>query len=760
MKKLLTCLFTLVFFAPASYGAGGAISRVIPTSDDNGASSEIKSASRTTTARTSSPKKSDAIVRSTVSRVFSGTPDIQEPQRDIVSRSGTITRSITPTNKSETNTARSNLETAVNTVGRNKRVSSASINSDPTVRRAGVVLRPSTAEVGGRATIDASGTQTGSNIDEVVRRVHSRAATAESIAEAQQRLEQTAILNKSCQEQYNDCMDQFCSVIDANQKRCSCSPNIKRYAKVEEAVKDANNQLNDVAQRIRYVGLSADEIRAIMTETEAEEALSGQKDKSETRNMLAEIEELIANPNIEATGTFSPNSMLGGLDMTDLNFSTDSANLFSLDFLNTDTTSSFSNLRGSELYNAAKSRCRTILTQCKEAGATPNQIVGNYDLAIDKDCIAYEQGLTKMNDTLISNVRSAGLMLQKARLAVLQNKNQYDAKGCIAAMNTCMTDDMVCGSNYYKCIDPTKRYIDENGEVILGQDISKIIDFMENYNNASISKEFLNNAYDTSITPEFCSETGNDGTCIVKYLLTKIGTKQNVTEEGLCRAVLDKCQYYTYKEDAYQPYNDIVVNYIQRAMVNIGAAQYKIISQYASECMLDIADCYNQQVSQINSWSSTATVNNISRVMRGACRNVALTCGRAIFSDKTDIDSPTDDVIIDDISTMFYQSLLCPENSTYYANGQGGQDSSSSSSSSSTPSCETDGSTTVSDDNVGNKTKWINKLCRCNTGYVAWGSQCVTLCPSHSTRNNATGKCECDTGYTMQSGTCVQAETE
>lgn len=765
MKKLLTCLFTLVFFAPASYGAGGAISRVIPTSDDNGASSEIKSASRTTTARTSSPKKSDTIVRSTVSRVFSGTPEKATIERELVSRSGEITRSITPTKQSSTNVARSNLDAAVNTVGRNKRVSSASINSDPTVRRAGVVLRPSTAEVGGRATIDASGTQTGSNIDEVVRRVHSRAATAESIAEAQQRLEQTATLNKSCQEQYNDCMDQFCSVIDANQKRCSCSPNIKRYAKVEEAVKDANNQLNDVAQRIRYVGLSADEIRAIMTETEAEEALSGQKDKSETRNMLSEIEDLIANPTIEATGTFSSNSMLGGLDMTDLNFSTDSANLFSLDFLNTDTTSSFSNLRGSELYNAAKSRCRTILTQCKEAGATPNQIIGNYDLAIDKDCIAYEQGLTKMNDTLISNVRSAGLMLQKARLAVLQNKNQYDAKGCIAALNTCMTDDMVCGSNYYKCIDPTKRYIDENGEVILGQDISKIIDFMENYNNASISKEFLNNAYGKSITPEFCSgtgsETGNDGTCIVKYLLTKIGTKQNVTEEGLCRAVLDKCQYYTYKEDAYQPYNDIVVNYIQRAMVNIGAAQYKIISQYASECMLDIADCYNQQVSQINSWSSTATVDNISRVMRGACRNVALTCGRAIFSGETDANSPTDDNIIDDISTMFYQSLLCPENSTYYAGGQGGSGSPVCSNTTH-PSCETDGSatTTVGDNGVGNGTKWINQLCRCNTGYVAWGSQCVTLCPTNSTRNNATGKCECNTGYTMQSGICVQAETE
>ena len=289
----------------------------------------------------------------------------------------------------------------MNTVGRNKRVSDASINSNPAVRRAGLVLRPSTAEVGGRAVIDDTGVQTGSNIDEVVRNVKSRAAakaTAESIAEATSRLEQTATLNKSCQEQYNECMDQFCAVVDANQGRCSCSANLSQYTKVETAVKDANAQLNEVAQRIRYVGLSADEIRAIMTETEAEEALSGAVDTSETRNMLEEIENLIRDP-VSNSSYYSDTSI--GLDM-DLDFTSDTADMFSLDFLNTDSTSSFSNLRGRELYNAAKKRCNTLLTQCKSAGATPGQITGNYDLAIDKDCVAYENGLKNCWSNLCS----------------------------------------------------------------------------------------------------------------------------------------------------------------------------------------------------------------------------------------------------------------------------------------------------------------------------------------------------------------------
>ena len=636
--------------------------------------------------------------------------------------------------QTHTNTARENLDATVNTVGRNARVESASINNNPAVRRAGLTLRPSTAEVGGRATIAGTDVQTGSNIDEQVRGVRTRAAsvtpTAESIADATERLNLTSDLNSSCQQQYNDCMDQFCNVIDANQGRCSCSSNLSNYTDVEEAVTDANNQLNDVAQRIRYVGLSADEIRAIMNETEAEEALSGAKDTSETRNMLEEIENLIRDPSSTAS---SYNYGSGfGLDM-DLDFTTNIADLFSLDFLNTGTTS-FSNLRGTDLYNAAKNRCRVVLDQCEAAGANIDQITANYDLAVDKDCIAYEQGLNKMNETLVSNVRSANLMLQKARLAVLQNKNQYDAKGCIAALDQCMTDEMVCGADYTKCLDPTKTYIDENGEVVLGQDVTKIRDFMTKYDNSKIDKGFLQNSYSMPIGVNNCTaavddsdedDVGNNGACIVKYLLQKIGTKQEVTDEGLCRAVLDKCQAYTYDDRGnYLPYNDVVINYVQRAMVNIQAEQRQIISDYASNCMLDIANCYNQQVTQVNAWSTSASVNSIYNVMRGACRNVALTCAYAVFDqDSTSCPATNDDKCIESISEMFYQSLLCPDNAIY------------------DDTCSTtDG-------------ECVNEKCRCLSEYEKWGTQCLAKCPPNSNRNSY-GSCTCLSEYVMKNGVC------
>ncbi|MDR1361507.1 MAG: hypothetical protein LBJ18_04410 [Rickettsiales bacterium] len=673
---------------------------------------------------------------------------------------------------------RESLESVAGNVGRSARTSAASINNSANVRRAGVSLRPSTAEVGGRATIGDTGVMTGSNFGaESARAVQTRAATIskESISESMERLNATADLNKSCQTQYNDCMDQFCAVIDANQKRCSCSGNISRYAKVETAVKEANSQLNEVAQRIRYVGLSADEIRAIMSATEAEEVLSGTKDNTESRNMLDTIEKLIKNP----TSTASVADAGTGLDM-DLTFSADASDLFSLDFLG-NSSGSFSNLRGTDLYNAAKKRCNTVLTQCKNVGATSTQITGNYDLAIDKDCIAYEQGLTKMNESLKSNVRSAGQMLQKARLAVLQNKNQYDAKGCIGALDTCMKDEMVCGGDYFKCLDPTKRYIDENGEVVLGQNISDIIQFMETYNNANINPTTLAAARSTPMTTDSCKSGDNkDGRCVMRYLMEKIGMGKLATDGGLCRAVLDKCQRTSYQNNAYNPYNDVVVNYMQRAMTNIKAAQHTIISDYASSCMTGIAQCYNQQVSQVNSWSNTANTNNVYNVMRGACYNVSLTCAYAVFKDglpSNATGNTQNDKYINAISEMFYQSLLCPENSQYVDKtksictlGSGTTQrtcttggivcnytvsTGACSASGTGNTCSVSGNIcTVSSDGF-TFTNMINNQCQCNTGYEPFGTSCLKTCDANTPYRNASGLCTtCPTGTKWLSNEC------
>lgn len=744
MKRFWLNFFLGVLCTATASAASSNISRTIPTKNTAENVETEKATSGTAT-----------VNRATVSRNVSRAKNNDKT---------TVSRSVNTRKVGE----RATLSDGVNTVGRSARTEAASINANPALRRAGVTLRASTAEVGGRATIGNTGIQTGSNIDEQVRSVQSRTSifgtkqktvTAESLAAAKDVMEKTSDLNNTCQQQYNECMDQFCAVVDNNQQRCSCSSNLAKYASAQKAVEDANAELNDVAQQIRYVGLSADEIRAIMSATEAELEMNKTKDNTRTRSILDDIADMIKDPTASTTLYSSSTDSL--LDM-DFDFSSDSSEIFNLDWFNS-SSNDISSKRGTALYNEAKKRCKTVLNRCKDAGGTEDQISGNYDLAIAKDCIAYEQGLEKLNQTLKNNVRSANLMLQKARLAVLQNKNEYDARECIGALETCMLDDMVCGDDYVKCLDPTKVYIDENGEVVLGRNLPNITNMMVAYDNTKINADFIKSAATGS-------DCYTDGSCIVKYLMNKIGIGQSVKDGGLCRPVLDKCQYYTYekkgKVSTYNPYNEVVVSYIQRAMVNIKAAQSRIIADYSSTCMSDVESCYNQQNTQISSWSSVASVDNIYRVMKGTCYNVALTCGYSVFAydevmgEKIDTinsddtlsekqkDQKQKDALIYGISEMFYQSMLCPDNSSFT-------------------------NTLKLNATASEQDRYVNDRCICNFGYLNTGNSCVATCPSDTYSNGF--KCvpncpdtasfiygtqclsECPTGTYIYNGECKDA---
>ncbi len=738
MKKFISIFFIAVLYASGALATGDVvISRSIPTKTpsvtENTETGRAENAGISRVARNvnnTNTKTAKAVTTRVATRTNAKTTETATKTKP---GTGVISRSL---NNKRSDSSRITLDEAVNTVGRNARVNSASINNSAAVRRAGITLRATTAEVGGRAIIGNTGEQTGSNIDEQVRNIKGRAlslrwggknkavqdVSAEGLAKAKEYLERSADLNNTCQQQYNECMDQFCAVVDANQQRCSCSANLSRYVKAQEAVEQANIELNDVAQRIRYVGLSADEIRAIMSETEAETAMKQTRDTSENRSLLDDIADMIKDPSAKSSTDID--SVLG-LDM-DLDFSNDSSEIFGLGISITGSSNDIAKKRGSDLYREATKRCKSVLSSCKDAGGTESQITGNYDLAIDRDCIAYEAGLEKLNKTLVSNVRSANLMLQKARLAVLQNKNQYDVRGCIGALDKCMLDDMVCGEGYLKCLDPTKKYIDENGDVVLGQQITRILDFMEDYDNTNINANFIKG----SSADLNCKN--KDGGCVVNYLMSKIGTGATVRNGGLCRAVLDKCQDYTYttsnNSSTYNPYNEVVVNYIQRAMVNIKAAQSKIISDYAASCLADMSECYNQQVTQISSLTTAANAGNIYKVMTGACYDVALTCGYAVFAYNAEVaskmaaaesEAEAKNVLITEISDVFYQSLLCPENSTFVKDSEYEPEF-------------------VGENRI--QKGWVNDKCRCDDGYTVWNGACLPSCSSSEYRN-ALGIC-------------------
>ena len=292
----------------------------------------------------------------------------------------------------------------------------------------------------------------------------------EDVDNAAKNMNALAELTELCKSQYAACMDNYCNVLDDNQGRCSCSKNVKNYEKTEQALKAATEQFQDVIQNIKYIGLSGEQIESLFAETEAEVAMRSNTDKSQLKTSLDSIRRKIVDVSSPSASSYEPaTSMsfdLSGLLNADFTGGFDLSSFFNS--ANQKSTTSVTNQRGDQLYKSAANRCKTqVLDNCVIQGVESNVIVNSYDLEIDKQCVIYERSLNEANDEMRNNVRNASTILQQARLMLAQNRNSYDLRGCVAAIDACMQDEYVCGSDYELCLDPTGKYISD-GEIIIG----------------------------------------------------------------------------------------------------------------------------------------------------------------------------------------------------------------------------------------------------------------------------------------------------
>ena len=489
--------------------------------------------------------------------------------------------------------------------------------------------------------------------------------TAESAADATQSMDELAQITDFCKAQYTSCMDNFCNVLDDNQGRCSCSKNIKNYAKTEEALKAATEALQDVAQQIQYVGLSADEIETLFTQTEAEIQMQSTQDNTQLKNDLDRIKNLIVDVKGGSASTVSDAGMgfnLSGL----LDFSIDSTgfDLASLFGTTTADTSSISNQRGETLYKTAAARCKSaVLTNCAAQGVDISVIANSYDMEIDKQCIAYERSLTDTNAEMNQTVRNAKGVLQRARLMVAQQKNSYDLRGCVNALDSCMQDDYVCGTDYEYCLDPTGKYI-VDGEIVVGSTPGYVvsstaltapgIDYGESktlystwfYDNNKYAfgtdndKGTLSDYINKTVTSTAQTQTSD---IMSNYLLYKIGYNEDGKNYGMCMSVLNKCQDYTYTgttaaNRTYNPANDVVKEYLQRTLTKIKVAQDEVIADYAENCITDVSSCL-----------ATNNYEKSNNIAINACRAQIRTC-MSVNGDTTQDPDPTQ--MKDWVSTM------------------------------------------------------------------------------------------------------------
>ncbi|MBO5946989.1 MAG: hypothetical protein J6Q44_02490 [Alphaproteobacteria bacterium] len=582
---------------------------------------------------------------------------------------------VTATNRTTSNTV--SARTATNTASRGtvSRVSTRAARSATngtqqiaTTRRAMQTNQPTTAA---RASIVQTDTV---NTPLYTGRVSSRASavrariptissvtttTTTDAATTTQTMDELAQITDFCKAQYTSCMDNFCNVLDDNQGRCTCSKNIKNYAKTEEALKAATEALQDVAQQIQYIGLSADEIETLFTQTEAEIQMQSTQDNTQLKNDLDRIKNLIVDVKSGSASTVSDTGM--GFDLSGLlDFSINSTgfDLTSLFGTTTADTSSISNQRGETLYKTAASRCKAaVLADCASQGVDISVITNSYDLEIDKQCIAYERSLTDTNKEMAQTVRNAKSVLQRARLMVAQEKNAYDLRGCVNALDSCMQDDYVCGTDYEYCLDPTGKYI-VDGEIVVGSTPGYVVsdaavqaptaDYASStlygtwYYGEGSSKKYafgtdntkgtLTDYINTTVPTAAQKEIPDDG-LMSKYLLYKIGYNEDGKNFGMCMSVLNKCQDYTYtgtnaSNREYDPANNVVKEYLQRTLTKIKVAQDEVIAKYAESCISDVSSCL-----------ASNNYENSNNIAINACRAQIRTC-MSVNGDTTQSPTP------------------------------------------------------------------------------------------------------------------------
>lgn len=469
-------------------------------------------------------------------------------------------------------------------------------------------------------------------------RVASAGTSTEGTAVSANEMDEMLEMTDYCKAQYAACMDNYCNVLDSEQGRCICSSNLKNYAKTEDALKKATEELQEVAQKFQYIGLSAREIEQLFSQTEAELSMQGKTDTTQMKTSLDKIKDMIVNVQ---SGTSSSsagvNFDLSGL----LDFSIDSMGFDLNSFLGGANTSSVSNQRGEDLFKTASARCKAnVLNSCAAQGVDISIVTNSYDLGIDQACMAYERSLTDSNNQMLATIRNAKTVLQRARLLVAQQKNEYDMRQCITQLDACMQDDFVCGSDYENCLDPTGQYI-VKGNIVVGSapgsatNPTSLIYNTWKYDNDNNNAWGMNGNLAAYINATvFSNSAESTSENMSKYLQNKIGyvkkENNNNVNYGMCVSVLNKCQDYTYSGTGsninYRQDNDVIKQYLGRVLVQIKARQDEVLADYAEKCSTDAAACLNQNGYPTVKPDAEDWPDSRERVALAACDSVLTTC--------------------------------------------------------------------------------------------------------------------------------------
>ncbi|MDR2685280.1 MAG: hypothetical protein LBB23_00715 [Rickettsiales bacterium] len=256
----------------------------------------------------------------------------------------------------------------------------------------------------------------------------------------------------TCKDAYMNCMDQFCGEADDTYHRCICSNKVVDLQARAAAVESATAALqNFIAVDTLTIGLDAEDAVAMFNATEGELAVPKGEDKSAFAGKLDDI----ANQLLGASSSKSPAKKSAGSKFTTIDLNDLSADLFG----GNKGASVDVNLTGDSLYNNVHLQCSDMVGKiCSQKNI--GLVVSLYKQGINKDCDAAAKSMKAKEDNVKKGVTNTQVALMEARLEAHESRNSLSDLECLEDALKRMTDDLVCGKDYSKCLDFSGQYID------------------------------------------------------------------------------------------------------------------------------------------------------------------------------------------------------------------------------------------------------------------------------------------------------------
>lgn len=415
-----------------------------------------------------------------------------------------------------------------------------------------------------------------------------------------------------CREAYATCMDQFCANANDTYRRCICSNRYNEFRDTENAIDQALNLLAQFQDNnLTAVNLSAEEVTAMYTATEGEEAIK--RDTSAAANMLSEINDLLSGKSSSSSSSSSSGSSTS-LGILTIDFTSDIGDIWGdgggSSIFDSSTGVDLSTLTGQELYSAASRQCTEIIADSCENDAVLNMARSAYSIMITQDCNLYERNINTQKEGLEQTVRTAEKYLREARLEEYQSHNSADVNECISAVRAAIQTDSACGPNYERCLDYTGAYINQTtGEAIYSPRLFELEDM--------ILLPGVSGGYNGS-----------------EDILTASTNNQNFNN-----FLDDKRMFAESALDTCRDISDTVwTEFKRQALIEIAQAQDEKIEEVKMSCVSTMAECYDTQSGQLQDMDTTTSQYSgavSAYAARSMCEEQVIACASLYGGNET-----------------------------------------------------------------------------------------------------------------------------